>query len=185
MDEFWKRGFEAVSASDLAAAMSIERSSFYNSFGDRESAFLEALQAYGRLVPDRVLAQIGPGQSVKSILRRVFRDICRVRAHDPEARGCLIVNSIGELVGVNRKLGRKIEASVKNAIEVYRALLEQAVAQKEVAPLADIPGAARAFVAFVSGLNTVSKVIRSERELWAMCEAFLQRFGFGPERGPR
>lgn len=185
MDEFWKRGFEAVSASDLAAAMSIERSSFYNSFGDRETVFLEALRAYGRLVPDRVLGEIRPGQSVKPILRRVFREICRVRAGDPDARGCLIVNSVGELVGVNEKLGRRIEAAVENSIAVYRALLRQAVAQGEIAPPADIPGAARAFAAFVSGLNTVSKVIRSERELWAMCEAFLRRFGFGPEREPR
>ena len=180
MGEFWKRGFEAVSASDLAAAMSIERSSFYNSFGSRERAFLEALQAYGQLVPDRALAGIGPGQRVGPVVRGVFREICRVRAGDPDARGCLIVNSIGELVGVNKRLGRRIEAAVTNGVEVYARLLKQAAAQGEIRAPADIRAAARTFVAFVSGLNTISKVVRSESELWAMCEAFLQRFGFGP-----
>ena len=179
MNEFWKHGFEAVSVSDLAAAMAIKRSSFYNSFGDRETVFRATLEVYRQGVPDAALAEIGPGQAVIPVVRKVFRDICRVRAADPEARGCLIVNSIGELVGVNAELGEDIADCVRGGAKVYERLLRQAAEQGEIEPPKDLRATARAFVAFVSGVNTISKVVRSERELWKLCETFLERYGFG------
>lgn len=185
LDRFWKRGFEAVSVSDLADAMSIQRSSFYNSFGDRETAFREALEAYREIAPDAALAQIEPGYPVKPVIRKVFREICRVRAADPGARGCLVVNSIGELVGVNKELGACVADAVRNGIRLYERLLRQAVDQGEIEKPRDIRAAARAFVAFVSGLNTISKVVRDEGDLWSMSESFLERFGLGGRRRSR
>lgn len=182
MNEFWKRGFEAVSVSDLADAMSIKRSSFYNSFGDRETVFREALAAYRHVTPDAALADIEPGQAVRPAIRKVFRDICRARAADRDARGCLIVNSIGELVGVNEALGEDIADSLHNGVKLYESLLAQAAAQGEIERPKDMRSTARAFVVFVTGLNMVSKVIRDERELWRICEGFLDRYGLGVRR---
>ncbi len=179
MNEFWKHGFEAVSVSHLATAMAIERSSFYNSFGDRETVFREALMVYRQDVPDAALAEIRPGQAVVPAVRKVFRDICRVRAADPEARGCLIVNAIGELVGANAELGEEVADWVRGGVKVYERLLRQAVKQGEIEPPRELRATAHAFVAFVSGLNTISKVVRRERELWKLCETFLERYGFG------
>lgn len=179
MDAFWKRGFEATSVSDLAAAMSITRSSFYNSFGDRETVFLEVLDAYRRIAPDAALAAIRPGQPVKPAVRKVFKDICRVRAADLDARGCLVVNSIGELVGVNTDLGDRIEQALRDAVQGYARLLRQAANQDEIDRPKDIEAMARAFVAFTIGLNAISKVIRDEGELWRLSQVFLDGVGFG------
>lgn len=182
MNQFWKRGFEAVSVSDLAGAMSIKRSSFYNSFGGREAVFLEALETYLRASPDAALADVRPGQPVTPALRRAFREICRVRSADPDARGCLVINSIGELVGVNEKLSRRIEEALQNVVRLFEKLLRQAVDQEEIERPEDIRATAKAFVAFLCGLNTISKVIRDEGALWKMCDAFLALHGFGARR---
>lgn len=181
MHQFWKHGFSSVSVSDLADAMSIKRSSFYNCFGDREAVFRAALEAYRQIAPDAALADVRPGQPVRPAIRRVFREICRVRASDRDARGCLVVNSIGELVGVNRELGGCIEEVVRSGVRLYERLIKQAVEQGEIEKPRDVRATARAFIAFVSGLNTISKVIRDEGELWRLCEGFLDRYGFGAE----
>ena len=141
--------------------------------------FREAVAVYRQGVPDAALAEIQPGQAVVPVVRKVFRDICRARAADPEARGCLIVNSIGELVGVNAELGEDIAGWMRSGVKVYQGLLRQAAEQGEIEPPKDLRATARAFVAFVSGVNTISKVVRSERELWKLCETFLERYGFG------
>ncbi len=179
MNLFWKHGFEAVSVSRLAAAMAIERSSFYNSFGDRETVFREALMVYRQIVPDAALAEIRPGQAVVPVVRKVFRDICRLRAADPEARGCLVVNAVGELAGANAELGEEVADWMRGGAKVYERLLRQAAKQGEIEPPKELRATARAFVAFVAGLNTISKVVRRERELWRLCETFLERYGFG------
>jgi TetR/AcrR family transcriptional repressor of nem operon len=182
MDLFWERGFDAVSASDLADAMSITRSSFYNSFGDRETVFREALEAYRHVAPDAVLAEIKPGQAVKPVVRKVFREICRVRAADREARGCLVVNAISDLVGGDDELGGDIAEAVRARIRLCEKLLKQAADQGEIEKPKDLRATATMFVAFVSGLNTVSKIVRDEGELWRSCDVFLEGIGFGRTR---
>ncbi len=181
LDQFWKRGFEAVSASDLADAMAITRSSFYNSFGDREAVFREAFAAYKEISPDAKLGKVRLGQPVLPVIRRMFREICRVRATDPEARGCLVVNAIGELVGVNDTLGGAIEEAVCDSLHTWERLLTQAVDQGEIARPRDLPATAKAIVTFVIGLNAISKVIRNEADLWNLCKAFLNGSGMSAE----
>jgi TetR/AcrR family transcriptional repressor of nem operon len=184
MDEFWKRGFTAVSVSDLADAMSITRSSFYNGFGDREAVFRQALEAYERIAPDAVLDMIAPGQPVRPVIRKMFREICRVRAADLGARGCLVVNSISELGGSEGRLSGYIREAVLARMRTYERLLRQAANQGEIDKPQDIRAAALAFFAFAIGLNTVSKVVRDEGELWRICEAFLDGIGFRRKRRP-
>jgi TetR/AcrR family transcriptional repressor of nem operon len=77
----------ASSAKALSERLGITRSSFYNAFGSREASFKEALDLYFSIAPDRVLAHIEANESVLEVLTRTFRDVCRVRAADPEAYG--------------------------------------------------------------------------------------------------
>lgn len=177
MNLFWKNGFLAVSAKDLADAMRIQRSSFYNSFGSREAVFMEALQRYAAHAPDAPLDAVAAGQLVIPVLVSTFREICRVRAADTEARGCLVCNGIAELVGVEESIGAVLEEALRRRIDVIQRLLRQAVRQRELASFGDELAAARTLVAFLIGLNTVSKVVRDERDLWHMCRHFLIGLG--------
>lgn len=173
MTLFWRRGFLSVSATDLAAAMGIQRSSFYNSFGSREAVFTEALARYGRVAPDARLDALSPDRPVVPVLVETFREICRQSAADPEAKGCMICNAIAELVGVEDSLGERLEAVVKARIDRFESLLRRAQRAGEIPPLPDPRASAGTWVAFLIGLKTVSKIVRSEKALWGMCRAFL------------
>ncbi len=177
MNVFWKKGFLAVSAKDLAESMGIQRSSFYNSFGSREAVYREALDRYSALAPDAPLDHVAPGQPVVPVLVSVMRHLCHVRALDTEARGCMVCNGIAELVGVEDFVGPLLKNAVKRRVAVLERLLRQAVRQGEIGALSDERATARAVVAFLVGLNTVSKVVRDEKQLWAMCREFLAGLG--------
>ena len=43
---FWRKGYQATSLADLVAAMQISRSSFYATFGDKRSLFIECLDQF-------------------------------------------------------------------------------------------------------------------------------------------
>jgi len=177
MNLFWRDGYLGVSASDLAAAMHIQRSSFYNSFGSREAVFLEALEKYAANAPDMALDTVEPGDPVLPTIAAVFRRLCRERAADKEARGCLVCNSIGELVGVDDTLGPKLAAAIENRVRVAEHVLEQAVAQKELTLPDGANAAAHSLIAFLLGINLLSKAIHDEQTLWSTCRTYLRGVG--------
>lgn len=173
MELLWTQGFPATSARDLAGAMQIEPSSFYNSFSDRESVFREALSLYASEQPDAVLEGIKPGSPVIPVFWNMFHEVCRVRTADPEARGCLIVNSIAGLVGAEPTLGEEVADAARDRIARIEKLLVQAEKQREISPLDDRRAVAEALFAFLCGVNLIAKVIRSEKALWRMCQQVL------------
>ena len=182
MHLFWRRGFKAVTARELADAMHVKPSSVYNIFVNRRGVFREALSIYAADAPEAVLRAVAPGLPVLPILWDMSREICRVRAADPEARGCLLVNSIAELVGTEPGLGEEIAGAIRHRTAVVEALLAQAEAQGEIAPLVNRRVVSEALVTFLCGIQLISKVLRDERELWVMCELHLTGLGLGPGR---
>lgn len=177
MHLFWSRGFGATSAGDLAQAMSIQRSSFYNTFGDRESAFAEALQRYLRAAPDAVMEQIPADGPVVPVVVAMLKEACTRLACDRKARGCLMVNSMAELIGANPKLGPVLARGLERRLELIVRLFKQAVLRGEMRKPDNYNAAARTFLAFLAGLNLMSKVVRDEDELWQTCRTFLMNLG--------
>lgn len=181
MNLFWRDGYMGVSASDLAAAMNIQRSSFYNSFGSRSAVFLEALERYSKSAPDKVIDELLPGEPVLPAIVAMFRELCRQRAADAEARGCLVCNSVGELVGVDKELGPVLLQAIEQRVDVFRRALVQAMNQRELSFPDGAEASARSLVAFLLGINLLSKTIREEHVLWETCRTFLYGFGI-PEQ---
>ena len=177
MDLFWLRGYTAVTVSDLADAMGLQRSSFYNSFGTRDAVFLEALRHYGGQSPDVVLDHVAPDEPVVPTLVALLRTVCRVRARDPHARGCLTFNSLAEVDTSDRQVRQTLSRMMARRTRVVERLLRRAVARGEMPPPANATAAARGFVTFLVGLNTLSRVVRSERALWATCVEYLHGLG--------
>lgn len=177
MHLFWSRGFGATSAGDLADAMSIQRSSFYNTFGDRESAFTEAVGRYVGASPDVVLDQIPPDGPVVPVIAAMLQEACRRLACDRKARGCLLVNSMAELIGANPKLGPMLARGLEQRLELLVRLFKQAVARGEMRNPENFGAAARGFMAFLTGLNLMAKVVRDEEDLWQTCRIFLSNMG--------
>ena len=132
MDLFWVRGYTAVTVSDLADAMDLRRSSFYNSFGTRESVFLEALRQYGAQSPDVVLDRLAPEAPVVPALVELLRTVCRRRSRDPHARGCLVCNSVAEVTPSDRSIGPAVTRVIARRTRVVERLLRRAVARGEL-----------------------------------------------------
>ena len=68
LERFWTKGFHGTSLDELAAAAGVNRPSLYAAFGDKQSLYLKALEAFG----DRMRATAGSalerGESVEESL---------------------------------------------------------------------------------------------------------------------
>ena len=49
MEVFWAQGYEATSVQDLLEAMGINRGSMYDTFGDKHTLFVAAIEHYSQV----------------------------------------------------------------------------------------------------------------------------------------
>jgi len=174
MNEIWRNGFESCSVKAISEKLGITRSSFYNAFGSREALFLEALALYFSKSPDKALSALDAETSILKVLTRVFKEVCRTRASDPEARGCMAVNCVAELVGVDETLGPVLEKAILSSLDRLKSLLDQAAANGEIDDNNDLEEKALALQNLLIGLNVMAKVVRSEDDLWAAAKQTLK-----------
>lgn len=173
MDAIWKNGFEQSSIKTLSELLGITRSSFYNAFESREALLREVIPQYSSRSPDAPLYQREVAQ-VLPLLNAVFRDICRVRACDPDGKGCLIVNSVCELCPAMEGLGGELANLVLGSAANLERLLKLARSGGEIAGDADVHALGLALQNLMIGLNVMCKVVRNEDELWLLTRTTLE-----------
>ena len=99
MELFWARGYEGTSIQDLVAAMGIKRQSLYNTFGDKHTLYLLALDRYREVETRRQCELLQEAGSVRQALRRLFSDVIKKSTREKQRRGCFMGNAMSELGG--------------------------------------------------------------------------------------
>ena len=92
LDQFWRKGFEGTSVTDLTAAMGITKPSLYATFGNKEELFQKALDSYQAtcmVFIEPALAEPTARQVVERMLYG-YADAQTDCAHPP---GCLGTNA--------------------------------------------------------------------------------------------
>jgi AcrR family transcriptional regulator len=117
-DQFWRRGYEATSLSDLESVTRLNRSSLYQAFGTKRQLFALAMESYLAEVAWPRLAPVEqPGAGPASVAGYFTALAAALSAAPPEIaqRGCLIVNTITEL-GARDAEARGVGAAYRERI---------------------------------------------------------------------
>ena len=86
---FWTRGFAGTSLDDLADAMDMKRPSIYNAFGDKQSLYRAALDAFQTRLASG-LESLTPEDDLQTNLRRFFTRALDVYMSGDTPLGCFI-----------------------------------------------------------------------------------------------
>lgn len=177
MHTFWTKGYEPTSVSDLSTAMGITRSSFYNSFEDRECIFAEALKRYNDNDTDAPLEGKIPDLSAAEALHMFFDAICAKLAADPLGRGCLIMNCFIQ-ASPGKPAPPGVHAFLDTKLQQFTDRVDDAKADGTLAKGTKSQMLAKNLLAYLIGLNVISKTVRDEDTLKAMARQFLENAGF-------
>ncbi len=141
---FWKNGYERTSLSNLLAQMHIQRSSFYNTFGDKHKLFIQSLDHYMRAANDEFIVDAlnATGAGLETI-RQVFRGMIDILAADAMCRGCLMVNTQVELASRDAVIKQMIDVSLEKIQAALYNVLKQAQAVGEISPELDLEAASK------------------------------------------
>ena len=156
MHLFWLKGYEATSVQQLCDHMGIKKGSLYDTFGDKRTLFLAALNQYLKLnaPPADLVEQLG---SAKSAIVGIFNQIVDASVHDKECRGCFMINSIVELAPIDPEFALMSANRRKEYEDMFHHLLVTAQEMGEIAPSGNLIALARFLTNAVFGLRVTAK----------------------------
>ncbi len=122
---FWQKGYAATSVQELTDVMGINRFSLYDTFGDKHTLYLAAIDLYCTEVTSALLVTLDADDGVVAI-RSYFRQLVRALATEIGRDGCLVQNATLELAvrdravsektkAINRLVEHKFEAAIRRA----------------------------------------------------------------------
>lgn len=94
---FWEKGYNATSAQDLVDTLGISRSSMYDTYGDKHSLFIQALQQYRKERIDPLFNGVDDADDIEQYIKDVFIAVKLESLSETHAKGCFMVNSSVEL----------------------------------------------------------------------------------------
>lgn len=90
MRVFWEKGYEGASLDDLTAAMGINRSSLYSTFGDKEALFQKVIARYAQ-GPVSYMHQALQEPTARLVIERLVRETAKSLGDAGHPRGCLLL----------------------------------------------------------------------------------------------
>lgn len=162
MEVFWSRGYEAASVSDLLGAMGINRGSMYDTFGDKRSLFLGAIDLYLRDVTAPLVEILdAPG----SPLENIRATLCRLveAAGSKGCRGCLVTNVTVEIAPHDEQVAKAMKSALMATEAAFKRTLDRAAEAGEIDPSTDTRPLARFLVGTMHGLVVLCKARLGKR----------------------
>jgi AcrR family transcriptional regulator len=123
MNLFWERGYEGTSFDDLIAAMGISASSFYNSFGSKESLYCEATRSYLEWAGQWFFAILNdPSIDTRTAFAHLFEATAEEFTRGDHPLGCMV-----SLAGTHCSPGM---TNIRDMMAEHRAFSESAMAER-------------------------------------------------------
>jgi TetR/AcrR family transcriptional repressor of nem operon len=179
---FWCRGYEATSVQDLLHEMGINRGSLYDTFGDKHTLFLAAIDRYyDRALAGTIASLEAPGPA-RDAIERTVREMAECAGGDALRRGCLMTNSAVELAPHCSETAERVARYYRDTEEAFERTVARARAEGDVARALDDRTLARVLTCGLQGLQVYAKVIQEPGALCAITAAILAVLGEGPPR---
>jgi TetR/AcrR family transcriptional repressor of nem operon len=172
MHLFWRKGFGATSMRDLLDTMCIGRGSFYDTFGDKHTLFLAALDRFEEARTSWMDGALeGAGMDgIEEVFRRSIEGLL---GFEPR-RGCLLANTAVELAPHDPEVAGRISRYVRRTEEAFTGALARAQEAGEIPADGDPKVLARFLVSNLHGLRVLARAGADRRTLEDAARVALQ-----------
>ncbi len=160
MDVFWRKGFANTSISDLTDELNINRFSLYNTYGDKQQLYYEALSTYLKKVSLPSLCNLKKeGASLRELEEFLisFAALQRKRTC-----GCFVQNALVEHSGQDEDVLRIGHYLFDHLIEIMTEVIENAQRETLIPKTLRASELARFILNNMQGMRVLSKAKRYE-----------------------
>ncbi|NEN90419.1 MAG: TetR/AcrR family transcriptional regulator [Okeania sp. SIO3H1] len=158
METFWCYGYEGTSIQTLVDKMGINRGSLYDTFGDKQSLFHEAIAYYDSRLVSPMISKLEADDASKQTIVDIFYGMIDSAVTDEDRKGCLITNTAVELGGNNPDSAKQIAAKIQQIENALTKALTTAQEKGEINQKHNCTTVARFLTCCLQGLRVISKV---------------------------
>ena len=130
MNVFWEKGYNGTSMQDLVDAMQINRSSLYNTIGDKQQLFHECVNDYANSIMCQTLTLIKDETSALNALKKI---IAKNVESTIDCKGCLGTKSVFEMANSDSEVKNILRIGNDSYLEILTNLVGQAIEAGEIA----------------------------------------------------
>lgn len=154
---FWRLGYEGTSMAKLLEFMSISRQSLYDTYGDKHSLFLAAVDRYRSKVHAQLQSIVASEASPLAAVRAIFAWVDEEVVDNPDHRSCLMANSALELAQRDPDVRERVAEYLERVEELFFTTLERGREAGELADDRDTRALARFLTNAIHGLGILAR----------------------------
>ncbi|WP_261378325.1 TetR/AcrR family transcriptional regulator [Paenibacillus agilis] len=170
---FWEKGYEATSIPDLLKAMELSRSSLYETFVDKETLYVEAMQYYKKLRQKKRNLLVN-ASSAKVGIRQYFDEHITSAFDENLPKGCFITNASLGLDSPDEQLRKLIRDSFEELEQAFDELLSKGQRTGEIDSKKDIKVLSHLLLNLNHSINVVSKVKSDKKMVYDMMNTVIE-----------
>jgi TetR/AcrR family transcriptional repressor of nem operon len=157
MNVFWSRGYNATSMEDLVSGLGISRSSLYDTYTDKHTLFLKALENYQRISFEKVLQIANTPAPAKETIKKLIELSTDGLLSDKQRKGCFMVNANVEVAPHDKEVNKLICRNDQQMEETFYQVIQKGKTNGEIKNPKDAHTLARFILNSVKGLQVTAK----------------------------
>ena len=154
---FWHKGYNGTSMQDLVDTLGISRSSLYDTYTDKHTLFLKALESYQQAGAIKIQAIIDQTPSAKETIKRLLQLACPEPMCDQQQRGCFMVNAEVEVAPHDQEVNSVVCKNDQQMEEAFYQVIKKGQENGEIKNAQDARALARFVFNAVKGMRVTAK----------------------------
>ena len=177
LEVFWCKGYNGTSFQTLTEGMSINRQSIYDTYGDKHTLFIEALNYYYKKNTASVSAHFAQHKPVKELVRSFLDKTIVDTTAEQKNKGCFLQNVTLEMVPHDKEVVAIVNQNLEDLTTIFQALITRGIKSGEIVTNQTAASLAIYLVNTTQGLITLGKTITDKKKLRAVAEVAINALG--------
>ncbi|MEO3402459.1 TetR/AcrR family transcriptional regulator [Mucilaginibacter sp. CAU 1740] len=159
---FWNKGYNGTSMQDLVDGLGISRSSMYDTFTDKHTLYIKALESYQKKADEQVCNIIKTNGSAKAAIKKLLELTVEDLIKDDQQKGCFMVNAEIEAASHDDNVKEIICKSVQLMENAFHYAIKNGQESGEITLGQDARALARFISNTIKGLQVSAKTIKEK-----------------------
>jgi TetR/AcrR family transcriptional repressor of nem operon len=154
---FWYKGYNGTSMQDLVDGLGISRSSLYDTYTDKHTLFVKALESYQTAGANKIQEIINNSGTAKDTVKKLLKLATTDLLDDKQQKGCFMVNAEVEVAPHDAEVNQLVCKNDQQMEEAFYQVIQKGKESGEIKNQQDARALSRFIFNTVKGMRVTAK----------------------------